>query len=349
MRKGFAMRAVKIGHTTVGDNQPIYIVAEIGGNFTAFDQAKHLIDLAVDAGADAVKLQTYQAETISSRSAVYDMPNTGPANQFELFKKYEIGFSLHKEVWDYCRQKGIFIFSTPSHMKDLELLEKLNCQAYKIGSDDAWNIPFLKEVAAVGKPIILSTGMCTLHEVSESVSVILGEGNPNIVLLHCVTNYPSKPEDANLKCIETMKRQFGLPVGYSDHTLGTLCCLTAASLGANILEKHFTHDKKAEGPDHMLSADPDEMRAIVTGVRTIEKALGDGVKRPAAGEYTTRVNNRKSIVSLVDIPKGTVIKSDMVAIKRPGFGVPPKFISQIIGRVAQEDIKAEEPVLWKDV
>lgn len=343
------MRAVKVGHTAVGDNQPIYIVAEIGGNFTTFDQAKHLVDLAVDAGVDAVKLQTYQAETISSRSAVYDMPNTGHANQFELFKKYEIGFSLHKEVWDYCRKKEILIFSTPSHMKDLELLEKLNCQVYKIGSDDAINIPFLKEVAAVGKPIVLSTGMCTLHEVSESVSAILGEGNPNIILLHCVTNYPSKPEDANLKCIETMKRQFGLPVGYSDHTLGALCCLTAASLGANILEKHFTHDKKAEGPDHILSADPDEMRAIVKGVRTIEKALGDGVKRPAAGECTTRVNNRKSIVSLVDIPKGTVIKSDMVAIKRPGFGIPPKFISQIIGRVAQEDIKAEEPVLWKDV
>ena len=343
------MKTVRLGSNVIGDGFPIYIIAEIGGNFTTFEQARRLIDLAVEVGSDAVKLQTYRAETISSRSAVYDMPNTGHANQFDLFKQYEIDLGLHREIWEYCHEKGVFVFSTPSHITDIELLEKVGCQAYKIGSDDAWNIPFLKETAAAGKPIVLSTGMCTQEEVRESVSAILGEGNSDLVLLQCVTNYPCQPEDANLRAIETMKREFGLPVGYSDHTMSPLCCLAAAAVGANVIEKHFTHDKKADGPDHMLSADPDDMKMIVDGVRAIEAALGDGVKKPARGEATTRKNNRKSIVSVVDIAKDAVITADMIAIKRPGFGIPPKYYDQIIGRRARVDIKAEEPITWAAV
>lgn len=340
------MRTVKIRNAFIGDNNPAYIIAEIGGNFLRFEEAARLIDLAVEAGADAVKLQTYRAETIASRSAVYDMPNTGNANQFELFRKYEIGFELHREIWDYCREKGITVFSTPSHMSDVELLERLDCPAYKIGSDDAVNIPFLEEVAAVGKPVILSTGMCTMNEVRESVSAILGRGNPDLVLLHCVTNYPAEAVHMNLRCIETMKREFDLPVGFSDHTAGTSCCIGAAALGANVIEKHFTFDKNAEGPDHILSADPAEFKRIVNHVRIIESAMGDGVKRPSAGEKTTRINNRKSIVSTVDIPAGTVISGDMIAIKRPGYGIEPKYIEQVAGRTSKVDIRAEEPVLW---
>lgn len=343
------MRTVKIGNDHVGDFYPIYIIAEIGGNFLNFEQAKKLIDLACKAGANAVKLQTYRAETISSKSAVYDMPNTGCANQFDLFKKYEIDFDLHKAVWDYCSEKGIFIFSTPSHMTDIELLEKVNCQAYKIGSDDACNIPFLEEAASTGKPIILSTGMCTMNEVRESVSAILGRYNSDLILLHCVTNYPAKAEHANLSVIPKMKKEFGLPIGYSDHTLGNICCLGAAALGANVIEKHFTYDKNAEGPDHMLSSDPEEFEQMVKNIRVLEKAIGDGIKRPSAGELTTRVNNRKSIVSVKAIAKGAVITREMVAIKRPGFGIQPKHIHEIIGRVAKEDIKAEEPILWDHV
>ena len=343
------MSIVKINNSEIGDQHPIYIIAEIGGNFIDFDSAKMLIDLAVDTGVDAVKLQTYTADTIASKKAVYDMPNVGNANQHELFKKFEIDIELHKDIWDYCNENNIFIFSTPSHMEDVELLERVGCEVYKIGSDDAYNIPFLKEVAKVGKPIILSTGMCTMNEVRESVSAILGTGNSSLILLHCVTNYPADAKDINLNCIKAMKREFGLPIGYSDHTLGIACSTAAASLGANVLEKHFTYDKKADGPDHMLSANPEEMRQLVDSVRTIEEAMGDGIKRPSLGEKTTRLNNRKSIISTIDILKGTIIKENMVSIKRPGTGVSPKYINEIIGRTAKVDILAEEPIFWENV
>ncbi len=344
------MRNVRIGNFILGEEHPTHIIAEIGGNFTDFEGAKRLIDLALDAGADSVKLQTYRAETISSRKAIYDMPNVGRgASQFDLFKAYEVDFSLHREIWDYCRARGVLVFSTPSHMNDVELLEKLDCEVYKIGSDDACNIPFLRDVAAIGKPIILSTGMCTMHEVRESVSAILGTGNPDLVLLQCVTNYPSDPAHANLRAIEAMKREFALPIGYSDHTTNNYACFAAAALGACAVEKHFTHDKNAKGPDHMLSADPADLRALVEGIRTIEAALGDGVKRPSEGERKTRVNNRKSLVALGGIKAGTVITHDMVAIKRPGYGIPPKYRDEVIGRIARVDIEAEVPITWDDV
>jgi N,N'-diacetyllegionaminate synthase len=340
------MKSVQLGNKSIGEHFPVYIIAEIGGNFVRLKEAKQMIDLAVRAGADAIKIQTFRADTITSKKAVYDMPNTGHANQYELFKKYEIDMDLHKALWGYCKQKGIFVFSTPSHWTDLELLEKVGCEAYKIGSDDSCNHPFLEQVASVGKPIVLSTGMCTMQEVEESVSVILGKGNPNLALLHCVTNYPSDPIHSNLKVIPEMKRRFGLPVGYSDHTQGNLCCLAAVALGAHAVEKHFTYDKKADGPDHLLSANPEEMMQLCKNVRILEKALGDGVKRPSEGELTTRINNRKSIVSRQDIQKGKMITKDMIAIKRPGFGIQPKFFQEITGRVAKVDIKAESPVLW---
>ncbi|MCB2186165.1 MAG: N-acetylneuraminate synthase family protein [Deltaproteobacteria bacterium] len=343
------MRTVNLGGKPVGEGAPVYIVAEIGNNFVDFAGAARLIDLAVAAGVDAVKLQTFEAETIASRSALFDMPNTGVISQYDLFKKYEVDLPLHREIWAYGREKGIFLFSTPSHMRDVELLEKLDCGAYKIGSDDAVNLPFLEEVAALGKPMVVSTGMCTLQEVREAVAVILGRGNPDLVLLHCVSQYPSEPAGVNLACVPAMAREFGLPVGYSDHTLGPLCCVAAAALGARLLEKHFTHDKGAEGPDHMLSADPAEMTALVQGVRTVEAALGDGVKRPAAQESSTRRHNRKGLVTVAAIPQGTVITGEMVAIKRPGLGILPKYLPQVVGRVARRDLAAEEPVTWDAV
>ena len=343
------MRLLKIGNSYIGDFYPTYIIAEIGGNFLNLKEARKLIDLACEAGANAVKLQTYRAETISSKSAMYDMPNTGHVRQFDLFKKYEVDFDLHKDIWDYCREKGIFIFSTPSHVTDIDLLEKLGCAAYKIGSDDVANIPFLKEVASIGKPIIMSTGMCTMDEVRESVSAILSKGNQDLVLLHCVTNYPADPVDANLRVIPEMKKEFGLPVGYSDHTIGNLCCFGAVAVGANAIEKHFTYDKNAEGPDHMLSADPAEFRQLVSSIRILEDAMGDGVKHPSRGEKSTRINNRKSVIAVKDISQGTVISKDMVAIKRPGFGIQPKYVQQVVGGIARVDIKAEEPILWEQV
>lgn len=326
--------------------QPIYIIAEIGGNFTTLNEAKALVDAAAGCGVDAVKLQTYRAETVSSKNAIFDMENTGIASQFELFKQYEIDEELHRQVFDYIRAKGLDWFSTPSHESDVDLLDRLGVGAYKIGSDDAVNIPFLKYVASKGKPVLLATGMCTMQEVRESVSAILGAGNPELILLHAVTSYPTHPEHVNLLAMQAMAREFGLPVGYSDHTMGTVACLGAAALGARILEKHFTTDKNAEGPDHILSADPAEMKTIVEQVRTLELMMGSGVKMPAASEKTTRVNNRKSIVAVRALPAGHRLSEEDIAVKRPGFGIPPRFRDELVGSVLNAPVEQDEVITW---
>jgi N,N'-diacetyllegionaminate synthase len=327
----------------------IYIIAEIGGNFTTFEEAVALIDAAHSCGVDAIKLQTYRAETISSKKAIFDMENTGITSQFDLFKKYEISETLHGQVFDYVHMKGLDWFSTPSHETDVDMLEKLGVRAYKVGSDDAVNLPFLKYIARKGKPIILSTGMCTMEEVKESVSVILGEGNSQLMLLHAVTSYPTHPEHVNLLAMKKMMDEFNLPVGYSDHTLGTLACISAAAMGAVILEKHFTIDKNTDGPDHLLSADPSEMKFIVEQVRMFEKMLGNGIKMPAASESITRINNRKSIVAAKSLLPGHLLTPQDIAIKRPGVGIAPKFFDQLIGCVLNRQLDEDEVIAWSDV
>jgi len=327
-----------------------YIIAEIGGNFTTMEEARRLIDEAHACGVDAVKLQTYRAETIASKEAIFDMENTGMVSQFDLFKQFEIGESLHKAVFDYIAAKGLDWFSTPSHQADVEMLERLGVCAHKIGSDDAINLPFLRHVARTGKPILLSTGMCTMAEVRESVSAVLAEGNDKLILLHAITSYPTHAEDVNLQAMQSMMREFPqIPVGYSDHTIGTTACICAAAMGARVIEKHFTHDKQAEGPDHMLSADPDEMKAIVDAIREFEKMRGSGIKRPADGEKTTRVNNRKSIILTRNLPAGHVLKHEDLAIKRPGYGIEPKYLEQLIGRALRCDLKADSVLVWRDL
>ncbi len=326
-----------------------YIIAEIGGNFTTAEQAQTMIDLAADCGVDAVKLQTYRAETISSRKAVFDMENTGVTSQFDLFKKYEVDETLHRQVFDYAESKNLDWFSTPSHETDVDLLDKLGVGAHKIGSDDAVNLPFLRYVARTGKPVVLSTGMCTLEEVRESVSAFLAEGNPELKLLHAITSYPTHPENVNLGAMQTLIQEFPeLDIGYSDHTLGTTACICAAAMGARILEKHFTHDKNAEGPDHMLSADPPEMKAIVEAVRTFEVMRGNGIKCPAKGEKTTRINNRKSIVLSRSVQPGKPLAEEDLAIKRPGYGIAPKYFEQLVGRTLARAMEADEVLKWED-
>ena len=328
----------------------IFIIAEIGGNVKTYEQAVRLIDAAKAEGVDAVKLQTYRAETISSKKAVFNMENTGIASQYELFERYTIDEGLHRKVFAYAKEVGLDIFSTPSHRTDVELLERLGCDAYKIGSDDAVNLPFLKYIAALGKPIIYATGMCTLAEVQESVETMLAQGNENIAILHAITAYPTHPEDVNLRAMQTLQRTFPhLPVGYSDHTLGTTACILAAAMGARILEKHFTYDKHADGPDHIHSADPEEMRQIVDAVRTFEVMCGSGIKMPAKAEAITRKNNRKSIVLCQDVKAGEIIGEEAVDIKRPGYGIAPKYLEQVIGRRAAHNLQKDDILSWKDL
>ncbi|MEB3238268.1 MAG: N-acetylneuraminate synthase family protein [Candidatus Sericytochromatia bacterium] len=340
------MTAIVVEGRPIGPGHPVYVIAEIGGNFTTVDQAVALIDAAAASGVDAVKLQTYRAETLSSTRAMFDMENTGVTSQHALFKAYEIDAEAHASIFAYARSLGLTVFSTPSHATDADMLLSLGVPATKVGSDDAVNLPFLAHLARQGLPMLLSTGMCTMAEVADSVSTILGEGLDQLVLLHAVTSYPTHPDHVNLRAMVAMGQAFGLPVGYSDHTLGPVACLGAVALGACVIEKHFTLDKAAEGPDHMLSADPVEMAALVAQVRALERMLGDGVKRPAASERTTRLNNRKSLVVLRDLQAGAVLRADDLGIKRPGTGIAPKDLRQVLGRVLRRELAADDVLTW---
>lgn len=327
-----------------------YIIAEIGGNFTTFEQAQRLIDAAHGCGVDAVKLQTYRADTVASTKAIFDMENTGVASQHDLFKKYEINEALHHDVFKYAEYKGLDWFSTPSHETDVELLEKCGVGAHKIGSDDAVNLPFLRNVARTGKPLMLSTGMCTLEEVQESVAAILAEGNENLTLLHAVTSYPTHAKNVNLAAMQTLMQAFPkLDIGYSDHTLSPIACLCAVAMGARVIEKHFTWDKNADGPDHKLSADPAEMKWLVEAVRAFEIMHGSGIKRPADSEKTTRRNNRKSIVLSRNVKAGERLSEEDIAIKRPGYGIGPKYFEQVVGRTVAADMEKDEVLNWNNL
>ncbi len=327
-----------------------YIIAEIGGNFTTLDQACRLIDEAAGCGVDAVKLQTYRAQTLSSRVAMFDMENTGVTSQFDLFNKYAINERLHREVFLYAQEKRLDWFSSPSHQSDVDLLDRCGVGAHKIGSDDAVNLPFLRYVARTGKPILLSTGMCTLEEVRQSVDAILGEGNDRLILLHAITSYPTHPQHVNLRAMQTLMETFpALDVGFSDHTVTPVASLCAVAMGARVIERHFTYDKRADGPDHMLSADPAEMKWLIDGVRAFEQMRGNGVKRPADSEKTTRHNNRKSLVLALAVKAGDRLTADHVAIKRPGYGIQPRFYEQVLGRTAGRDLDADTVLDWSDL
>ncbi|MFY4759953.1 N-acetylneuraminate synthase family protein [Aliarcobacter butzleri] len=327
-----------------------YIIAEIGGNFTTFEEAKKLVDLAYESGVDAVKLQTYKANTLVTKTARFDLDNVGTMLQGELFKKYEIDIKLHRKIFDYIESKGLDWFSTPSHRTDVDMLDSLGVAAHKLGADDATNLPFIKYVAKTGKPILLSSGMCTLEEIKEMINACLEVGNDKIILFHTVSNYPTYPEQVNLKAMQTLKKEFPyVKVGFSDHTIGSTACFAAACMGAEVVEKHFTYDKSADGPDHMLSANPQEMKEIVDKIREFEIMRGSGAKRPVGKEITNRGKNRKSIVAIKTIKKGELFTMENIDVKRPGHGIAPKYFEDILGKVAKEDIEDDRILLWKQI
>ncbi|WP_419770599.1 MAG: N-acetylneuraminate synthase family protein [Candidatus Marinarcus sp.] len=327
-----------------------YIIAEIGGNFVTFDEAKKLVDLAYESGVDAVKLQTYRADTIVTKTAKFDLDNVGEMVQHELFEKYQIDFALHKKVFDYIDSKGLDWFSTPSHKTDVDMLDELGVSAHKLGADDATNLPFIQYVASTNKPILLSSGMCTLEEVREMINACLVMGNDKIILFHTVSNYPTYPEQVNLLAMQTLKREFPfLTVGFSDHTIGSTACFAAACMGAEVVEKHFTYDKNADGPDHQLSANPQEMKEIVDRIREFEVMKGSGAKKPVGKEITNRAKNRKSIVTIKPIKKGELLSMENIDIKRPGHGIEPKYFDQILGKRADKDLKEDEVLSWSDL
>jgi len=341
------MREFRFDNRVINENTPAYVIAEIGGNFTDLINAKKLIDSAVNAGADAVKLQTFKADTLASRKAKYEMENTGNVSQYELFKEYEIDKKMHEDIYAYAREKGIDIFSTPSHLDDVEMLECLGTSVYKVGSDDSSNLEFIRSVAATQKPIIIATGMCTLLEVDDIINAVMTTGNKNFCIMHAITSYPAKYEIANLEVINTFKNRYpGVLIGYSDHTIGPQCSIAARVMGAMIIERHFTLDKNGEGPDHILSSDEEEMKFLINSIRIIESAFGNGVKMPVKQELINRKNNRKSIVVDKDIAKGQYLTTSHLAVKRPGYGIEPKKLLDLVGKPVNCDLEKDDVLTW---
>jgi len=344
------MKKIKIGNKFVSEENPCFIIAEAGVNHNgSFRLAKKLIDAAKNAGVDAVKFQTFRAENLVTKTtemANCQKKNTGKKeSQLKMLKKLELSDKDFTELKKYCNKKQIIFLSTPHSEDVIDFLEPL-VPAYKVGSGDLTNLPFLEKVARKKKPIILSTGMATLSEVEEAVNTIKKAGNNKIILLHCTTNYPCPLEEVNLRAMEDLKREFNLTVGYSDHSLGIMVPIMAVTLGAKVIEKHFTLNKNLLGPDHKASLEPDELKDMVKTIRHVEEALGSSIKKPTKSEEKIKKVVRKSIVAKVNIPKSTRIKKDMLIIKRPGTGIEPKYFNRVIGRVAKTNIVKDELIFW---
>ncbi|UCD38375.1 MAG: N-acetylneuraminate synthase [Fidelibacterota bacterium] len=346
------MRALKIAGHEIGPGKPCYIVAEAGVNHNGdIEVARQLVDMAVAAGADAVKFQTFTAEglvTVEAPKADYQLETTDPGeSQFEMLQRLELSPEQHEELIDYCRDRKIQFLSTPFDESSADFLDQLGLPAFKVGSGEVTNLPFLAHIARKGKPLILSTGMACLGEVEDAVRTIRQAGNEQFIVLHCVSNYPAAPADANLRSMATMQAAFDVAVGYSDHTLGIEVALAAVALGACLIEKHFTLDRTLPGPDHKASLEPDELKALVQGIRTVEQALGHGRKEPAASEVETAAVARKSLVAARDLPAGTVLSEDMIVLKRPGTGLPPGMRPYLVGRSVRTPIKAGTLLTWE--
>jgi N-acetylneuraminate synthase/N,N'-diacetyllegionaminate synthase len=338
-------KELTFGKRVVGAGHPAFVIAEAGVNHNGkLDLAFQLVDAAITARADAVKFQTFIASevlTAGAAKAEYQKTTTGEQeSQLEMVRRLELSFGDFRKLKMYCDDQGITFLSTPFDFKSVDFLEGLGVVAFKISSGDLTNDPLLRHVAAKGRPVILSTGMSDMDEVRDALAVIQAAGNNDVILLQCVTNYPAAAEDINLKAMLSMQKAFDVNVGYSDHTLGIEVALAAVALGACVIEKHFTLDKNFAGPDHRASLEPHEFKAMVDGIRTVEASLGNGQKVPAASEAGNATVARRSIVAARDIKTGTLITSAEIAFKRPGTGLPPRMVDQVVGKTARVDVTA---------
>ncbi|MBI3269702.1 MAG: N-acetylneuraminate synthase [Planctomycetes bacterium] len=334
----------------MGNGRPCFIIAEAGVNHNGdVDLAERLVDAARDAGADAVKFQTWITERLvapDARMAEYQRENLGGAyrTQFELLKELELGQEAFRRLREHADRQGILFFSTPDEEESADFLDGLGVPLFKLGSAEVTNLPFLRHVARKGKPILLSTGMATLVEVDAAVRAIEEAGHVPLVLLHCVSCYPTRPEDCNLRAMDTLASAFGRPVGFSDHTMGSEVAVAAVARGACVLEKHLTLDVSMPGPDHRASADPREFAAMVRAIRLVEAALGDGVKKPVAAELETRGVVRKAIVALRALQVGERIAEADVGLRRTSGGLDPSQMPLVVGRVVARAVPAGSPI-----
>lgn len=343
--------SITVGARQIGPHQPCFIIAEVGVNHNGNPElAFQLVDVAVQAGADAVKFQTFKADSLvtpEAPKADYQKQTTEAAeSQYEMLRRLELSAETHHNLVAYCCQKNIIFMSTPFDEESADFLDSLGMVIFKIPSGEITNLPFLSHVARKNKPMIVSTGMAYLGEVETAARTLKEAGNANFALLHCVSNYPANPADANLRAMHTMTAAFGVPVGYSDHTSGSVVAIAAVALGACVIEKHFTLDKTLPGPDHQASLEPDELAALVQSIRTVEVSLGHGRKEPAASELNTSLVARRSLVAAQDIPAGTILTQELITIKRPGTGLSPTMRPYLIGRTTRQAVTMGTLLTW---
>lgn len=324
----------------------VYIIAEAGVNHNgSLELAYKLVDAAKVAGVDCIKFQTFKSENLVShtaKKAEYQKVTTGDSSQQDMLKRLELSFDEFLAVKAYCDKVGICFLSSPFDIESIDFLNSIDIPFWKIPSGEITNLPYLLVLAKTGKPVVMSTGMCEMNEISAAIKVLKENGTKDIKLLHCNTEYPTPYEDVNLKAILTMREAYGLEVGYSDHTKGIELPVAAVALGATVIEKHFTLNKDMEGPDHKASLEPDELTAMVQSIRHIEKALGTGEKKPSPSEKKNIVVVRKSIVAKRNIKSGERLTKDNITVKRPGLGISPMKWNEVLGVRAVRDFQEDE-------
>jgi len=329
------------------ETMSIFIIAEAGVNHNgSLELAKKLVDAAKDAGADCVKFQTFVSKNIVSKNAVkaeYQKQQTEPEeSQHDMLKKLELSFNEFIELNEYCKSKDIEFMSTAFDFDSIDFLNSLKMGTWKIPSGDITNLPYLIKIAKLNKPVILSTGMSTMEDIRCAIQALKENGARELTVLHCTTEYPTPFNDVNLKAMNTIKDEFGVKVGYSDHTKGIEVPIAAVALGATVIEKHFTLDRNMEGPDHKASLEPTELKAMVDSIRNIELALGDGMKQPAESEKKNMAVARKSIIASKNIKEGELFTEENLTVKRPGDGISPMRWFDVIGKVAARDFEEDE-------
>ena len=327
----------------------VFIIAEAGVNHNgSTDLAKKLIDVAVNSGADAVKFQTFKAENLATKNAQkakYQKDGTDiKESQFDMLKKLELNIEVHKELILYCNRKKIVFLSSPFDHESIELLKSLDLEIFKIPSGEITNLPYLRHIGKLNKRIILSTGMSTIVEVKNALDVLINSGTKKdkIIVLHANTEYPTPMEDVNLRAMVIMGKELEVNFGYSDHTLGIEVDIAAVAMGASCIEKHFTLDCNMDGPDHKASLEPNQLKAMVTAIRNIEKALGSGIKKPSKSELPNIQIVRKSIIAKIKIKKGETLTEQNLSAKRPGGGISPMKWDDIIGTKSAKDYNEDE-------
>jgi len=336
---------IEILSRKIGDGHPVFFIAEAGVNHNgSLEMGKQLIDVGVDAGADAVKFQTFKTENIiipNAPKSSYHIETTGGDKEqswYELLKTQEMSREMHIDLVNYCNEKGILFMSTPYDEVSADLLQQLDVPAFKIASTDTNNTPLLRHIARKGRPMIISTAMATMEEVEEAITVVRAEGLSDLVVLQCTGNYPACLEDSNLRVMQSYREKLNCLVGYSDHTPDLINPIAATALGACVYEKHFTLDKNLPGPDHRMSLDPIELKKTIEAIRNTEASLGNNQKSVLSEENENRKKLRKSLVANVDIVKGATITSGMITAKRPGSGIPPNKLDFFLNRRASKDI-----------